>query len=241
MSNSATPPFTLIGLTGLAGAGKDAVADILRAHCGSYTASFAGHLRAEISNAFRIDSALLTDRATKEQPTSELALERCSDTAFVDRMVVLHMSGAPDGGIEGGQIDLSAPRSPRQIMQWWGTEYRRAQNPNYWTAKAHRHIAWMAKAFAPRAIILTDVRFDNEAQLVRTWHGQIWQVNRPSQASTAAEHVSEVTGEQFLPDDVIHNTGDLQHLKATALSAYAAHTFGLPGLRVELPATASNT
>lgn len=231
-------PFTLIGLTGLAGAGKDTVADTLREHCGAYTLAFADALRAEVANAFGVDMSTLTNRATKETPLPELALARCGEQSFVDRMVVHHLAGMPHAGIEGELIELTAPRSPRQIMQWWGTEYRRAQNPRYWTEQTHRHIARVAQLYSPPLIVLTDVRFDNEAAVVRTWYGQIWRIERPGQTSAAADsqHPSEATGEQFAPDVTVHNAGTLLQLKQTVLSHYAAHHFKAPGLRVELPA-----
>lgn len=223
-------PLTVIGLTGLAGTGKDTVAALLRAHCGASTLAFADALRQEIADAFCLESNFLTRRETKEQPLPALALKNCTDRAFVDRMYVKQTTeGAfiPDVHIRF----YGAPRSPRQIMQWWGTEYRRSQDAGYWVKKAQQTISWLSKAEQADLVVLSDVRFANEAELVRCWGGQIWQVLRPG-AHPANAHTSEATGEQFAPDAVIHNTQGLRELRDAVLSTWAAQAWGLPGVRV---------
>lgn len=224
-------PLTVIGLTGLAGTGKDTVAALLRAHCGASTLAFADALRAEIADAFCLETIFLTRRETKEQTLPALALKNCTERAFVDRLIVHHAAGLADDGIEGERLNLAAPRSPRQIMQWWGTEYRRAQDAAYWVRKAHQTISWLSKAEQADLVVLSDVRFANEAELVRCWGGQIWQVLRPG-AHPANAHTSEATGEQFAPDAVIHNTQGLRELRDAVLSTWAAQAWGLPGVRV---------
>lgn len=222
-------PLTVIGLTGLAGAGKDTVAELLRAHCGARTLAFADALRAEIADAFCLETIFLTRRETKEIPLPALALSNCTERAFVDRMLVLHAQS-------GTAINPDAPRSPRQIMQWWGTEYRRSQDQGYWVSRAGQTISWLSKSEQADLVVLTDVRFVNEANLVRRWGGLIWQINRPGLQRAHGAHASEVTGEHYAPDAVIHNDGDLHHLKQAVLSAWGERAWGVPGLTVRVPA-----
>ena len=229
-------PLTVTGITGLAGDGKDTVADLLRTHCGARTLAFADALRQEIVDAFCIEELLLTRRATKELPLPALALNNCTDRAFVDRMVVHYMAGAIDGGVEGERISLTAPRSPRQIMQWWGTEYRRSQNDAYWVSHAHQHMQWLSKSQHADLVVLSDVRFVNEANLVRRWGGQIWQIKRPGLGLAHGAHASEVTGDHYAPDAVIVNAHDSRHLQAQVLSVWAARALKVPGLTVQVPA-----
>lgn len=225
-----TRPLTVIGLTGLAGAGKDTVADLLRTHCGARTLAFADALRTEIADAFCLEELFLTRRATKELPLPALALNNCTDRAFVDRMVVHHMqTGKPIN-------NPNAPRSPRQIMQWWGTEYRRAQNDAYWVSHAHQHMQWLSKSQHADLVVLSDVRFVNEANLVRRWGGQIWQIKRPGLGLAHGAHASEVTGDHYAPDAVIVNAHDIRHLQAQVLSVWAARALKVPGLTVQVPA-----
>jgi len=220
----------VIGLTGPLGSGKDTVADLLTTHCGAHKMAFADNLRAEIVEAFCIEHIYLTRRETKEHPLSALALSRCLDTAFVGRMIIQHQLFNDD------QLDLDAPRSPRQIMQWWGTEYRRAATPGYWVSKAAQHVRWRHQAMRDRLIVITDVRFEDEANLVHALGGQIWQVKRPGCEVATGAHVSEVTGDRFKPSLVINNMHDIRHLQQLVLGGWAAREWGLPGVRVEVPA-----
>lgn len=221
----------IIGLTGPAGCGKDTVADLLCTHAGAHKLAFADALRAEIVEAFCIEHVYLTRRETKEHPISALALRRCLDTAFTGRMLIQHQL------FNEGQLDLDAPRSPRQIMQWWGTEYRRAATPGYWVSKAARHIHWLHKALGARLVVITDVRFEDEAHLVRNLGGQIWQIKRPGYEVATGAHVSEVTGDAFKPNLVINNCHDMRHLQQLVLGGWAAKEWGVPGVRVEVPPT----
>lgn len=231
-----TDIIPIIGLTGPIGSGKDTVAALLRTHCAAHTLAFADALRHEIVEAFCIEHIDLTRRETKEHPMSALALSRCLDSAFIDRMVVHHMTGMPDGGIAGERLDLNAPRSPRQIMQWWGTEYRRTKKPGYWTQKALQTVRWLYQTTRPTLIVISDVRFADEAALVRSLGGQIWQVKREGTEVATGAHVSEVAGDQFAPDAIINNHHDLRHLQGVVLSAWAERAWGVPGVRVEVPA-----
>ena len=105
-------PAITIGLAGLAGSGKDTVADALVTHAGFTKLSFADALRIEIATGYTLGAAagLLSERATKELPHPALAFNRCKDAGFMRAMQARR----------GGSIfwrDMEAPRSPRQIMQ----------------------------------------------------------------------------------------------------------------------------
>ena len=220
----------VVGLTGPMGSGKDTVADLLTTHCGAHKLAFADALRGEIEDAFNIERVFLTRRETKEHPLSALALAHCLDSAFVGRMLIQHQQ------FNDGPLDLNAPRSPRQIMQWWGTEYRRAMLPGYWVSKVAKRIHYMHKTLGARLIVVTDVRFADEAHLVRSLGGQIWQIKRPGCDVGNGAHVSEVSGEGFAPHMVIDNDHDLRHLQQLVLGGWAARQWRIPGVRVEVPA-----
>ena len=202
---------TIIALTGHAGAGKDTVASIILDNWAGRSMAFADALRDEVCAAFGVERRALTWRETKEQPLACLTLSRCLDAGFVQRMAEHYASGVREGGLFGEVLDLNAPRSPRQIMQWWGTEYRRVTRPGYWLDKTRGRIA--RHAAHEGRIVITDVRFADEAALVRSLGGQLVQVIRPGTGAGDTRHESETAGDEFAPDAVIRNTGTLQDLR----------------------------
>ncbi|HYW57708.1 MAG TPA: hypothetical protein VE934_12150 [Polaromonas sp.] len=204
----------IIGITGLAGAGKDTVALLLKAHLRFEHTAFASPLRTEICHAFKVLPTLLTQRATKEVPTPLLAIACCSNDEFIGAMV----KHARTSGIDVADY-LDAPRSPREIMRWWGTEYRRhTTHTDYWTRNMVHRLHAAQENHQWRHVV-SDVRFDNEAKAIRSMGGKIWQVVRPNQQADTS-HVSETAGHEFAPDLVIHNNGSLQHLQALVLGAW---------------------
>ena len=222
-----TKPTVLIGLTGPAGCGKDTVADLLTTHAGFYKVAFADGLRSEVCNAFYVTPVCLTQRETKEHPMSCLALAKCADQSFIDRMGMLH-------NYQNMPLDMAAPRSPRQIMQWWGTDYRRTLRPDYWVKKSADRIHQLLNQRIATRIVITDLRFDNEADLVTRHGGLIWRVTRPGCEVAPGAHVSEVTGEAFVSSAVLHNTHDIKHLQQIVLGEFWAHDAGLTSVTVEI-------
>lgn len=182
----------LIALCGAAGAGKDTVADMLPAR----KLAFADTLYREVAEAFGVTVEWLKDRDRKDVPQPELALNKCRDDG--------HRAYRWKG------MDLNAPRSPRRILQWWG-DYRRAQDPDYFV-----------KAVQPVGdTVITDVRFPNEAAMVRQLGGQIWQIKRPGYEAGGTGHASDTAGGEFGPDRVVVNSGSVEDLRAAVLAAWA--------------------
>ncbi|PLX78507.1 MAG: hypothetical protein C0614_08515 [Desulfuromonas sp.] len=76
----------------------------------------------------------------------------------------------------------------RRILQWWGTEYRRAEDPDYWTK------AWGRKVESLDLdclhVLIDDVRFINELDVIRSHGGLLIKIERPG-FNGANEHSSE--------------------------------------------------
>ena len=111
------------------------------------------------------------------------------------------------------QSRFSATVTIRTLLQWWGTEYRRAQDPDYWTK------AWLKLVSEYNKenflIIVDDVRFPNEYELLRALNGTMIRIDRPSTTPLLINHVSE-SSLDHLSDDwdaIILNNGDLDELK----------------------------
>ena len=94
-----------------------------------------------------------------------------------------------DGDLKETPSPLLMNRTPRQAMQWLGTEWGRdLMHPDLWVE------AWKARARAEMAaghhVVADDIRFPNEAQAVRDLAGLTVEVTRPAQGITQA-HASE--------------------------------------------------
>lgn len=131
-----------------------------------------------------------------------------------------------DGALKEEPTPLLCGRTPRQAMQWLGTEWGRDLiGAGFWIE------AWRAavervplqKPWRNRAnlIVADDVRFANEAKAIRDRGGLIIRIVRPGAGSSSGgDHASERL--EFEPDRVIQNSGDLAafhaELDALALS-----------------------
>lgn len=97
--------------------------------------------------------------------------------------------------------------SPRRLMQTLGTEWgRELINPNLWLILAKQRLL----SFGP-GMIISDVRFENEASWIRDIGGLVIHVIRPS-ATKIDEHVSEAGVVVNDLDLVILNDGTLEQL-----------------------------
>lgn len=170
----------VVGLMGLRGSGKDTVANFLVTDAGWKRIGFADGLYREVAEAFGVTVEFLGNRDTKELPQPELALMHCSDDAFVTVMLREAEANLAQGELVAAC--LAQPRSPRQIMQYWGTEYRRATVRNdYWREQVRAHVL----ARPDDNFVITDVRFPDEATTVTDLGGTLARVVRPDLAGSA--------------------------------------------------------
>lgn len=200
--------LTLVGLTGRAGAGKDTSANVLKEWFGLTQIAFSDPLRQEIVDAFGVDLRVFGQDA-KEVRSDSLAICRCADLAFIDRMRQHHES-------------LTAARSPREIMRWWGTEYRRADDPAYWTRRMIERIDALLRVGVGN-IVISDVRFPNEYACVWGLGGTVWRIRRAQADRAPVTHASEETPDGVQPDYLVDNDTSIEELgDALALTLKAA-------------------
>lgn len=77
----------------------------------------------------------------------------------------------------------------RHMMQTLGTEYgRNCIHPQLWVMCAETRITKLLNQGTP--VIVDDVRFPNEAALIRRLGGEMWRLERP-QAERGTDHASE--------------------------------------------------
>lgn len=227
----------ILGLTGFAGAGKDTVADLLVAHARFRKLAFADALRAEVAEGFGVLLSDLADPEIKHRPTLALCMRR-APRDFLAAVVLSLSVAAPDHRTPLSNEWLDDPRTPRQILQWWGTEYRRAQHDRYWTRiMASRLVAYQRDG--ETRFVITDVRFDNEADTLRAAGGKLWQVTRPGyHGSAEGAHVSATDGSRFKPEAVIANSHDVRHLQGVVLTEFVARECSLDPAHVKLTVSA---
>lgn len=206
----------LIGLTGYAGSGKDTAADYL-VHTHDFAKiSFADPLREEVAHAWHIppgEHELFTDRTLKEHQTPRLALAYCVESEFVDAIVGQRLL---DCGRNLSNAELSdilyTPRSPRWVLQRWGTDYRRRLTAeDYWTRQTARRIEHLHDA--GQHVVVSDVRFDNEAEALRHAGGVIWRVQRQAATPASYSHASESPIHDHLVGGLLNNDGAIDWLE----------------------------
>lgn len=106
--------------------------------------------------------------------------------------------------------------SYRELAQRLG-DWGRAIHPDFWVNIAANFVSELQQR-GDHLIIISDVRFVNEARWIREAGGQIWRLERPGVASVR-DHESERQVAQVLADHTIHNTGTMEDLwcQVTAL------------------------
>lgn len=209
----------IIGLHGLPGVGKDTIADYLCDNYGFIKKAFADPLYAEVSRAFSVRAEDLRNRDTKETQTMRLCFKRCADIRFVSAMR-RHLRNETEEELMG------KPRSPRQVLQWWGTELRRRSDPNYWINKMRGYIDNLP---GTGRLVIPDVRFADEAGVVLSYP----HLNDGLDYSTTHRAIFEVLGRTPVP-----STGHVSdmRLSSTLIRGIIANDEGFPELHARIDA-----
>lgn len=140
----------LVSCSGLAGSGKDTVADYLVEQYGFSRISFAGTLKDAVSCIFGWDRTLLEGTT----PESRLWREQI-DQWWADRLNIPHLS-------------------PRWILQFFGTNVCRTHfHDDIWLACVENKLRRLTGK-----VIVTDCRFSNEIQTIKKIGGITIRVER---------------------------------------------------------------
>jgi hypothetical protein len=115
---------------------------------------------------------------------------------------------------EGDRKEQPLPwleRSPRQLMQSMGTEWaRNTVHPDVWVKLAEQNLDYMTKALgAVLGFVVSDVRFENEADLIRRRGGTIVHISR-ADAQAVNPHVSEAGVAGTKDDLLMFNNGTIE-------------------------------
>ncbi len=179
----------IIALTGLAGSGKNTVAEMI----GGIPLAFAQPLKEFCGQVFGFsDRQLCGPSEAREEPSPHFT--------------------RPDG----------TPLTARFALQTLGTEWGRNCDPDVWAKAGVRRAHVYAANKNRLPAVITDLRFVNEARLVRESGGQVWRICRSSRNAVAL-HASErdVWSPEMsaLVTHEIANAGTLEQLAVTVRAA----------------------
>lgn len=140
----------IIGICGLIGSGKGTVADILVQDYNFIKLSFADRLKDGVASVFGWDRSMLEGETEASRSWRE---ER--DTYW--------------------SAELGKDISPRLVLQLFGTEcMRNGFYDGIWVSLVKKHIV----DNPGKNFVIPDVRFHNEANMLKSIHGEIWRVRR---------------------------------------------------------------
>ena len=176
----------IIGLVGFIGSGKGTVGDILVREQGYHKFAFADALKDAVASMFLWPRGLLEGDSNASR-------------AFRERVDVWWSHKF------GYEV------TPRLILQKFGTEAcREGIHDNIWIHILEKKIQGYDD------VVISDVRFPNEIDFVRSAGGLIIRVKRgddPTPDELSKMHISETAWNKYDPDFVIHNEGTIDDLK----------------------------
>jgi dephospho-CoA kinase len=95
----------------------------------------------------------------------------------------------------------------RRLLQELGVGARQVLGDDVWVVAALRKMENFKQSY-----VITDVRFENEAVMVRQLSGEIWRIQRPG-IQAVNNHVSELEMDGYKFDRVLRNEGTLEELE----------------------------
>jgi len=194
----------VIGITGYKGAGKDTVADIILEYRDYQRFAFAEKLKVVCSYVFNIDREYFDIQSLKTSPI-EINFSDAMESRF-------RKSCRKDLGVDQNNCstmyDLIKKMLPhdtdtREIMTIVGGDiFRGMYDDNVWLN------------FLPTEnVVVTDVRYPNEYDKVKSYDGVIIKVVNETQTDNDNSHSSESHVEDMMPNYTILNNGtDIQSL-----------------------------
>lgn len=157
----------LVAMCGAIGSGKDTVAGHLVKEYGFQPISIAGPLKEVAREIYGLEHRHVY--GTQEDKAEHLP----------------HVVG-PDGCL----------RTPREILEWLGTEGFRTIDPDTWLNLALRSIENFRNA--GHGCVVTDTRFANEFGALRKAGGVVWQTIKEGGRQEATGHESDAAWREYL-------------------------------------------
>ncbi len=200
----------ILGISGFAGSGKDTIGDYLVAHHGwNGKLQFARNLKDMCKSTFGLSEYQVSDHEGKKSVfKNPVKLTQTHVNLLLAWMCKTHET---TGITKDRRAEVMAMivgsygkefKTPREILQFVGTEFCRTIIPTY-------HVDIIAQKIQKDQgkWIITDVRFPNEAEMLKSISGVIIRVERPGLiiAEDVKRHPSETALADWKFDAVVQN------------------------------------
>ena len=140
----------LIGISGKMGVGKSTVANIIVKQVpGSERTAFGDILKRDVAEAYQLPLVYL----------------------YEAKHTVIHANAER---IKAGWPEGREALTVRELLQWYGTDFVRAQNPDYWVVAMREHLRSLRDV---PLVVIDDIRFPNEADLIHALGGTLVRIN----------------------------------------------------------------
>ena len=209
----------IIGISGKARSGKDTLANVLCTHATRrgyrpVRLAFADDIKQEVAEFLDVAGVVWEPRhldGTHADKEDQLVLSNASE-------VLTHVDEFSDFLLHRARYVPTqdvALFTPRQLMQWWGTDYRRKQNDWYWVQRT------LARCSDPGQLyVITDVRHTIEVRAL-LGRGPLIRVVRPdAPRGSGAAHPSETELDgvgDYTWSHILVNDGTLEQFLDQAL------------------------
>lgn len=153
----------IIGIAGKAGSGKDTFADLIVSEFKAIKIPFAKAVKDEVEDFLKQHQIFYTREnlwGSQEDKEKEFLIVNSNLAYMLKSDSKLYSLIYRFGQQKMDGILLSY----RTLLQFWGTEYRRAQDDDYWVKKA------FSQCKNKEIYVLSDVRFPNEYKALTTPH-----------------------------------------------------------------------
>jgi len=220
--------LNVIALMGRSKAGKNTAGEILCSVGNGVQLAFADKLKSIAGEMFNLSSSDMNTEEGKAAPTKLpcllcpicRAIEAEEFTQDNSKLVRCKICG-----VIGDQSVFKGFWTPRTILQFLGTECFRKISPAVWTDYALKTAREKLANGAP-LVVITDLRFQNEAEAVWAAGGQVWRIRRPETDELATGlkgHASE-SEQDSIPDSkcqaVIMNDGTIDTLRGRLVGEF---------------------
>jgi|SRR5690554_132546 len=208
----------IIGLAGRKRSGKDTVASILRNNYNFSQLAYADSLKAVVKTLTGVEEP--EDKESEVEfkidvwDIVDISKEIDINPITLSSLLFINLKPWLIGAESGGSIPYKIPY--RKLVQLVGTDVVRTINDDIWIERCEKRID-LLKKLNVSGIVVSDVRFNNEAQHILNMGGEVWQIER--QGLMSDTHSSEVGIDSKYVSKVLYNNSTIEELELQVIKA----------------------